>query len=366
MANSQDTLWTPRWAVQPGEILLEVLEAHEMTQSELARRLDRPIKTVNEIINGKAAITSDTAIQLERVLGVSARFWTGLESLYRDSQARLQADAELSEKTNWLQGFPISDLVKHELIERGSSDAGTLESLLGFLGVSSPGGFERLSSAASYRKSPSFDSSPKAVGAWLRWGELIAADLETNRFDEQRFLDALELARPLTRQEPLDQAVKKVRSLSADAGVCVLVVPELYGARVSGAARWIAGRPVIQLSVRYKSNDHFWFTFYHESGHLMSRSRKRDFVDEFNLLENTESSDQEEEFANTFARDLLLQPAAYQEFVNTGDFSRAAVREFARSQLVAPGIVVGRLQRDRHIAQDSLNDLKRPVALAGG
>jgi addiction module HigA family antidote len=84
MVNSSRSGWRPDWAVPPGEILLEALQDREMTQSELAQRLGRPLKTVNEIVNGKAAITPETAIQLERAIGISSRFWTGLETLYRD------------------------------------------------------------------------------------------------------------------------------------------------------------------------------------------------------------------------------------------------------------------------------------------
>ncbi|PZR78793.1 MAG: addiction module antidote protein, HigA family, partial [Candidatus Aeolococcus gillhamiae] len=77
MATDQ-TSWQPDWAVPPGEILAEALVDRGMSQSELARRMDRPVKTINEIINAKAAITPDTAIQLERALGISARLWNGL------------------------------------------------------------------------------------------------------------------------------------------------------------------------------------------------------------------------------------------------------------------------------------------------
>ena len=83
MASNPQSGWQPNWSVAPGDILLEALQDRGMTQSELAQRLARPLKTVNEIIKGKAAITPETAIQLERALGISARFWTGLETQYR-------------------------------------------------------------------------------------------------------------------------------------------------------------------------------------------------------------------------------------------------------------------------------------------
>src|ERR1019366_5163303 len=113
MASNLQSGWQPDWTVVPGDILLEALQERGMTQSELAQRLGRPLKTVNEIIKGKAAITPETAIQLERTLGISARFWSNLEAQYRDSLARQEADAALVMQSGWADRFPIADLVRH-------------------------------------------------------------------------------------------------------------------------------------------------------------------------------------------------------------------------------------------------------------
>src|SRR5687768_1646725 len=142
MANDPTSGWLPDWAVSPGEILLEALQDRGMTQSELARRMARPLKTINEIIKGKAAITAETAIQLERTLGISARFWTELETRFREHAARLEAEKELEANASWVDGFPLKDLIRHDLIRRGDTKAGTLAELLSFFRVSSPEAFE--------------------------------------------------------------------------------------------------------------------------------------------------------------------------------------------------------------------------------
>ena len=126
MASEPTSPWRPDWAVPPGDILLEALEERGMSQSELARRTDRPIKTINEIIKGKAAITPETAIQFELVLGISARFWNGLESTFRDHLAREQARQQLEGSTAWLDGFPLKDLFRRKLIPRHSDKADTV------------------------------------------------------------------------------------------------------------------------------------------------------------------------------------------------------------------------------------------------
>ncbi len=361
MAISSQPGWQPDWTVAPGEILLEALQGREMTQSELAQRLGRPLKTINEIIKGKAAITPETAIQLERALGISARFWTNLETLYRDALARQQAEAELETQAGWADRFPVADLVRHQLIERGRTKAATLANLLSWLGVSSPAAYDRVTAAAAYRASPAFTASPEAVTAWLRWGELQAVEVETAPFDARRFRQVLAEIRPMTRKEPFAAIFKRVQAMCAEAGVVVVLTPELSGTHLSGATRWIGSKAVIQLSVRHKSDDQFWFTFFHEAGHILSGRRRRDFVDGADV--NDADADPNERAADQLARDILLPSDKYARFVETGDFSRTAVRAFAKMQGVAPGIVAGRLERDQRVRPGQLRSLKKKVGL---
>jgi addiction module HigA family antidote len=357
MATSSQQGWQPDWALAPGETLLEALNDREMTQSELAQRLGRPLKTVNEIIKGKAAITPETAIQLERALGISARFWSNLEGQYRDTMARQEADAALVAQSGWADRFPIADLVRHRLIERGPSKAATLANLLSWLGISSPVAYERVTSAAAYRASPAFTASPEAVTAWLRWGEMQATSLDSASYDADRFRQALAEIRPLTRKEPFAQIFKRVQRLCAEAGVLVVLTPELSGTHLSGASRWIGSRAMIQLSLRHKSDDQFWFTFFHEAGHILTGRRRRDFVDGV----NPEDADADEQLADRFARDALLPSLDFAGFLEAGDFSRNAIRAFAEAQAIAPGIVVGRLEREKLVNPGQLHSLKKTL-----
>jgi HTH-type transcriptional regulator / antitoxin HigA len=362
MATNPRTGWTPDWAVPPGEILLEALQDRGMSQSELARRMARPVKTINEIINGKAAITSETAIQLERALGISARFWTGVEASYRDSLAQHEAQRELEANAEWIDDFPIADLVKRNQLQRGSSKAETLANLLSYLGLSSPAAFDRqwLGSAAAFRSSPTFLASPKAVAAWLRWGEREAGKVDAPAFDAERFREVLQEIRPLTRREPFMQIFVRVKAMCATAGVIVILVPELAGTHLNGATRWLGNKAVIQLSNRHKSDDQFWFTFFHEAAHLLSGSRRQDFLDPAQPDEGKADNPDEEE-ADRFARDVLLPQANYDAFVQAGDFSASAIRTFAEHQAIAPGIVVGRLQRDKFLLPHQLRQLKKSI-----
>ncbi len=362
MAAERD-VWRHDWVVVPGEILLEALHDRGVSQSELARRMGRPIKTINEIVNGKAAITPDTAIQLERTLGISASFWNNLESAYREQLARARAESELESVASWADAFPIKDLVRHKLIDPEPTKTGAVAALLAYFRVGSPTAWEKqwLAPTASFRGSPAFASSPPAVAAWLRWGEIAAADIQTQPFDAKRFRIALREIRKLTRKD-FALIRPRVVELCAGAGVALAFTPEFSGTRLSGAARWLSGdKAVIQLSFRHKSDDHLWFSFFHEAHHLLGRKRE-DFIDGPTVA--ADSDDDAERQADRFARDSLLPPADYEGFVAAGRFTEDAVRAFAKREGIAPGIVVGRLQRDDHLDPSHLNDLKKPILWA--
>jgi HTH-type transcriptional regulator/antitoxin HigA len=351
------------WAVPPGEILLEALHDRGMSQSELARRMGRPVKTVNEIVNAKAAITPDTAIQLELVLGISASFWNNVETIFREHLARERSMHELQEQGAWASAFPLRSLIKHRLIDRRPTDAETVASLLAYFRVGSQSAWERhwLSPAASFRRSQAFASSPHAVAAWLRWGELLAERCETQPFEASGFLEALTEIRGVTRREPT-LMIPRVQALCAKAGVALALTPELPGTRLSGAARWLMPtKALIQLSLRHKANDQFWFSFFHEAAHVLDR-KQGSFIDGPDLGEST---DEDELKADRFARDFLIPEGEYASFVANKTFTPDAVRAFAQEQGIAPGIVVGRLQRDRYIAPSQLNGLKKAIHWAG-
>lgn len=353
--------WQPDWRVPPGEILAEALRDRGMSQSDLARRMDRPTKTINEIVNGKAAITPDTAIQLERALGISARLWNGLEVQYRERLAYERADEELQNYSKWAADFPIRELVRQRLIPDEKSDVGMTGALLRYFGVSSPSAWERqwLTPAASFRKSPAFTSSPKAVAAWLRWGELQAATIEAAPFDLQGFKHVVQQVRELTRREPFLQVVERVRELCAAAGVVLVLTPELPGTRLSGAVSWVSGdKVVIQLSLRHKSDDQLWFSFFHEAGHIV-RGKRQTYVDGFD--QGKVADGEEEAAADSFARDVIVPHRDYVDFTSKGDFTESSVRAFAKEQGIAAGLVVGRLQRDRLVDRGHLNGLKRSL-----
>jgi Zn-dependent peptidase ImmA (M78 family) len=156
----------------------------------------------------------------------------------------------------------------------------------------------------------------------------------------------------------VDEAIERLRAILADHGVVVLVLPELPGARVSGASYWLdENMAVAQLSWRYRSDDQFWFSVFHEIGHIVMDRRGRLQVED--VFDGREERLHSEEAVDTFARDALVPRDAYDHFINAGRFDRRSVSAFASSLDISAGIVVGRLQHDDHIGPSDLNSLKR-------
>jgi HTH-type transcriptional regulator/antitoxin HigA len=166
----------------------------------------------------------------------------------------------------------------------------------------------------------------------------------------------LQAIKALTVEHNTEKFLPALIACCAQAGVALVFAPAPKGCPVSGATKWLsASKALIMLSVRGKSDDKLWFTFFHEAGHLLKHGKKLTFLD---ILGEDGLNPEEEEQANAFARDFLITAARYREFCGGGLFTEAAIRVFARQEGVSPGIVVGRLQFDHRLGWDRLTKLK--------
>jgi HTH-type transcriptional regulator / antitoxin HigA len=360
MTETMKTQYQPQTVSPPGGTLAETLEELEMSQAELARRMGRPTKTINEIVQGKAAILPETALQLENVLGIPASFWMTREMAYRTALARSErkTTAGSHEALEWASQFPCKEMAKWGWIRQMPKKVEYVQELFEFFGVASPQAWEATWSRpeVAFRRSLTKDGNRYAVAAWLRRGEIEAAGQKTDRYDEKVFRAALRRCRELTREDP-ETFCATVREACAKAGVSVLFVPELPGARVSGASRWLAPhRALVQLSLRFKTDDQLWFSFFHEVGHILLHTKKGIFIDDGN------STSTQEKEANAFASSILIPDEAFERFSGTRPFSTHSVVAFAEEQGIAPGIVVGRMQHERLLPYTHLNGLKRSLA----
>ncbi len=342
--------YLPDYCVPPGWVLEEILESKNMKPAELARRCGCSRTHIHKVLNAKVAVEPETAIQFERVLGVKAIIWTNLESAYRLHLAKEKEREKFIRNVQWAQRFPVKFLISTGVLSKSIKPADTVIELLTFFGVGSVDAWERQfgSLNVAMRQSQVFQSNREAVLCWLRLGELQAMEATCASFDSDAFKKTLHNIRSLTNEAGEVFAVR-LRELCSAAGVLVVYVPPLPGMSLSGAARWLSSdKALIQLSLRHKTNDHFWFTFFHEAGHLLLNKKRMVFVDE-------------EKDADNFAKDFLIPPNDWAEFVKNNRFSEEAIVGFANMQGIAPGIIVGRLQHEKLISYRWHNHLKEKL-----
>ena len=347
----------PDYVVAPGATLKEAIDAKGISQSQLAQRTGLAEKTISQIVNGIAPITYDTAQKLELVTGVPATFWNRRELGYREALSRRKELAALAKDEAWLKEIPLDELIDRGFVQ-SSEDVGTLvHRALRFFGVSTVDAWRTtaLTPSVQYRSNRAKAKYPGFVAAWLRMGELQAEAIDCEAFNGQEFRRLLRHeVRDLTRASAQVWR-KKLPELCAQAGVAVVLTKEIPKAAISGAARWLAKKemPLIQVSLKFKTDDQFWFSFYHEGGHILLHGRRKLFVDY-----GASSETEEEREANAFARDLLIPREYIAEFPYVRR-SKARIREFASRIGVSAGIVVGRLQHDGFLAPSHCNDLKK-------
>ena len=357
MATETRAAWEPQWSVHPGEVLVEALEERGISQAELARRTDRPIKTINEIAKGKAAITPDTALQLEVVLGIPARFWNNLQRDFWEAEARAASDRRLVDDADWVKRFPLAAMRSLGWIRSTGPKSEQLAELLRFFAVSSPVAWEKnwSNAQAAFRRSPAFTPSPYAVAAWLRRGELQAADIPAAPYDAAALRSHLSELRRLVTLDPL-AFMPELRGTLAAYGVILVLTKELPRTHLSGATRWVAGRPVVQLSMRHKSDDQFWWAFFHEIGHVLQGGPRSAYLDG---IEPDAIKGEDEEAADRFAASQLIPAVDYERIRRMKPFDTAQIQHLGADLGVPPGILLGRLQREGLVGPGEFNYLKR-------
>ena len=349
--------YRPDYAVPPGWILDKHLETRGLSQAEFARRCGRSAKLISEIIAGKAPVEPETALQFEKVLGLNAGIWLGIEKKYQLHLARKAEAAEATRCAAWLQRFPIAELAKRGAIRQPGSDANAMSGILSFFGVASVEAWNTRYGLANvaYRHSPSFRSNEAVLATWLRLGEIEAQQQVCAEYNDGRFRRALREIRSLT-SEPFEEALAGAQEYCKQSGVALILVRPLSKMALSGAARWLSPRKaIIQLSMRHKTGDHLWFTFFHEAAHILLHSKKNVFVDGQKIRDD--AADIEEE-ANAWASNALVSRHEWAKFVATRPGGKRSVLEFAARQGIAPGILVGMLQHEGLLPWSHLNGLK--------
>jgi len=329
------------------------MQERKLTIEDLATQLHLGPRQMRGLLTGDISIDVDRAAVLSKVLGGSSRFWLTREAEYCEDSIRILA-------ADWSASLPLQHMQDLGWMEPATHWREQIEECLRFFGVDDYEEwiqkYSHQTRRAHYRKTAAFPNDENATLVWFRAAE---REFEKLLFAKEYSRDAIETRlgalRKLTRIRDPQVFVPKLQAECSGAGVAVVVVPTPRGCRASGATRWINARPLIQLSARHQSDDHFWFTLFHELGHVLCHgATSGDFID----LDGAERGvDVLEDEADTFATRVILGETTTIESVPHGDY-RDVIREAARLG-VGPGLLAGQLQYHGLAAQDRLNGLKR-------
>ncbi|WP_186291204.1 ImmA/IrrE family metallo-endopeptidase [Nitrospirillum viridazoti] len=314
-------------------------------------------RQASRLIAGAAEIDAKLAVKLQDVLGGSAAFWLRREAQFRSSLSRISDAAADMEPKAWLSTLPVRDIVAFGWVPRIAGRAQQAAALLEFFNTPTVGAwhqqYQKTVTAVAYRTSATYDSKFGALAAWLRQGEIEAEEVECGAWNKEGLRKLLPKIRALTVIEDPSVFLPKLQEMCATCGVVVAVVRAPAGCRASGATRFLSEeKALLQLSFRYKTDDHFWFTLFHEIGHLILHDCSSIFIEDKDLIPT-----HEEDEANDFAADMLI-PSHYKDDLLSLPQDYRAIMRFSRRIGVSYGIVVGQMQHLGLLPRNKFNKLK--------
>jgi len=355
----------PHVVYHPGVTLTEKLEELGMTVKEFAVRTTKPEKTIIAVLKGSSALTPDMAVAFESVTGIPAHFWMQKQQKYNEYVARQKREKSLEESVTWSKQFPLSEMEKRGWLKpEDKTPQAKVIALFSFFAVSSKEAWEdyyfHQQLKVAFRISLSQTKNPYAVSAWLRRGEIQAASIPlTAEFSPELLRRTIPEMKSLVI-DASPEMPKRLQEVCAKCGIKLIYTECLPKAPISGATRWIQNVPCIQLSGRYKTQDRFWFNFFHEIGHILLHGKKDIFLED---IEYSTYQKEKEEEADKFASETLMDTKQEQELIQLTHFSKESIMRFSEKFNTAPAIIVGRLQHKSLLSFKALNDLKPNIEL---
>lgn len=335
----------PAEVFHPGEFLRDELDERGWTQTEFAEIIDRPLRLVNEIVNGKRGITPETAKELGAALGTSPELWMNLDSAYHLWKTD-PVSPSIERRAKLREQYPVRDMILRNWI-RPSEDTEVLESqLLRYFEVGSIEETPSLAYKAAARRSDAEEEelSPTQL-AWLYRVKHVSSAMQVSKYSKKKLLNALSQLKDL-REFPED--IRNIPQLLEDCGTRFVVVEPLPGSKIDGVCFWINDSPIVGLTLRFDRIDNFWFVLRHELEHVLNgEGREKAIVDsDLNYSEQSEELPPQEVPANAAAAEFCVPQDQLEDFIaRKGPYiSRKDVVGFARSIEVHPGLVVGQLQ----------------------
>ena len=354
----QSNEYHPKVVFHPGEALKEKLEELGFGPKEFALRTGKPEQTISKVLNGKSSITPEMSVLFEAVTKIPVSFWQKKQARYDEYVAKLQRADSIENAIEWAQSFPYADMAKQEWVPPTKNILEKVENLFSFFGIAVKEAWEDFflnqKLAVNFRISLKGTKDPYALSAWIRQGEILAANQPVPKYERKKLNDCLPKLKEYMANEEPDFWSKTLYLLNS-CGVKVICVSCIPRVSANGVSRWINGSPVIQISDRMKRYDIIWFSLWHEIGHIMMHGSK------FISVENVEYDERDlkvENEANDFAIKWTFSEQEEEEFIYRNDNSKAAIIEFAEEIGTHPSLIAGRLVRKNELKPQAMMGMK--------
>lgn len=334
-------------AVPPGYTIKEQLDDRGLTQKEFALRMELSEKHVSKLINGEVLLTSDVAIRLENVLGIPAQFWLNLESIFREKLKKIELENNMEEDKCIAAKMPYNQMVKYGWIIDTSDKSQRVFNLRKYFEINRLGLLlEKANLNVLFRRVAITDNSNFALMTWAQQAKIKSRECKVDAINIKDLKKSIELFRSMTNKNLEDVFEELVDTLSSN-GVALILLPHLEGTFLHGATFYYDNKIVLGLTIRGKDLDKFWFSFFHELGHITLGHINKDYYDEM------------EEEANDFAKNTLIPEDKYKSFISKGNFGQQDIIRFANEIGVYYDIVLGRLQKDNFLPFSKYSWMKR-------
>ena len=329
-------------AFHPGYYIKEIIDESGLSQKDFASRLDTTAKNLSILVRGEQSLSIDIAMKLSRMLGTSVEYWLNLQKSYDTLVAEFESAKEFEQEKRifkyfkyayFRDNFGLPDLPR-KIDEQ-------IKYTREFLNVASLSVFKKPNMAVSFRSMSGNMKEPNTAraNAMVQIAINEALQVKAPKYNKKKFENAIEYALTLTTEHK--DFYPLIKNSFAEAGVIFVILPNLPGSGINGATKKLGQNVMLMVNDRRLYSDTFWFTLFHEIGHIING--------DYGITFEGEQGSQEDA-ADKYAEDKLIPPDKYEDFLRKEQFGEVSIKGFAESIQRDPGIVLGRLQNDKKVS----------------
>lgn len=331
-------------AFHPGYYLKELVDESGLTQEDFAKRLGTTPKNLSILIRGEQSLSIDVATKLSRMLGTTIAYWLNLQQAYDEKLAEIQSEEELKKEREIFKLIDYKYFRDHfKLPDLPRRVDEQIKCVREFLSISSLTVLEEENLAVNFRSYSEKLSRSNMINAnaMVQVGINQTIKAKIQKYNKKKFEKAVSFA--LTQTKNHTGFFPVIKEAFGEAGVALIALPNLKNSGINGATKRVNGKIMLMVNDRRHYADTFWFTLFHEIGHILNGDL------------GVSLHDETEDEADHYAQMILIPQEQYEEFIQQHDyFDESIICQFAETIDRDPGIVLGRLLRDRLVPETDM------------